>query len=60
MDGMRALQVIAIHRPRTEKFESFSRNMLSKATVPRHQQYVDHYVTEYYNSMILIMNGVTE
>lgn len=60
MEGMEALQVITLHRPQTPEFKSFSANMLSKAMVPRHQQYVNHYVTEYYNSMLLIINGIKE
>ena len=65
MAGMEALQVITLYQPPTKKFESFSNDMkrqINESTngTITNQKFVNPYVTEYYNAVRLVINGVTE
>ncbi|XP_039271429.2 atrial natriuretic peptide receptor 1-like [Styela clava] len=60
--GMRALQVVSLYQPQTEKFEKFSNSMKIKigAEAAGTGQFINPYVTQFYNSVRLLINGINK
>ena len=63
-EAFRALHVATISIPHTEEFYSFSNSVITSISenenTPYTAQYVNPYITFYYDSVIMLLSGVLQ